>query len=114
MVQNTTHLAIILDDVPPSLNNAYRSITIDGKSRRVLTGAARKWKADAIKQIRVAGNRIGWSMAKKTPMLIKIHYRAPNIFVWDLDGKAKLLIDAFCTAFELDDRYVMDLHQTKE
>ena len=113
MIQPET-LTIVLGDMPPSLNNAYREVIIERVARRVLTGPAKKWKADAIKQIQVAANRIGWSMAKKTMMQVEVHYQAPNILVWDLDGKLKLLQDAFCEAMGLDDRYVMDIHLSKE
>lgn len=114
MVDQQQHLAVVLDDIPPSLNNAYRTVIIDGVPHRVLTTAAKRWKLATAKQIKVAAGRVGWSMVKKTPMKITIHYRAPNILVWDLDGKAKLLVDAAMEALGLDDRYVMDLHLTKE
>ncbi len=104
-------LDIFLDDMPPSSNNAYT--TGKGHGRRVLTTDARRWKESAIKQIRVTAGRAGWSMAPKTPMQIMILFRAPNILVWDLDGKVKLLQDAFCEAVGLNDAYVMDLHLRK-
>jgi hypothetical protein len=100
--------------MPPSLNNAYVTITTKSSSRRVLSGEAKAWKEGATLQIQSIASRAGWSMVKKTPMRVSILYRAPNVLVWDLDGKAKLLIDAAMEALGLDDRYVMALHQSKE
>lgn len=40
MTTTSCPLDIVLDELPPSLNNIYRTITIKGISRRVLTGAA--------------------------------------------------------------------------
>lgn len=114
MTTATCALDIVLDDIPPSLNNIYRTITIKGISRRVLSGAAKKWKADATKIMRVAGSRQGWSIDPKRPFAIVVRYTAPNVLVWDLDGKPKLLIDAFCEAFGVDDRYLMALNQEKQ
>ncbi len=102
-----------IDDVPPSLNNAYRNATINGKSQRVLTTDAKKWKAGAIKIITAAASRQGWSVDKRILLEVTIHYWAPNVLVWDIDGKAKLLIDAFCSAFGIDDRYIIDLSLKK-
>lgn len=109
-----TALDIQIDDLPPSLNNIYRTVMVDGKPIRVLTSAAKKWKADAITIIKAAGSRQGWTVAKKVPIIIAIRYFAPNVLVWDIDGKPKLLLDALCSAFAIDDRYVMKLNQEKE
>lgn len=105
---------VTLDSVPPSLNNAYREAVVDGHARRVLTGRARAWKREATLLIKNAAQRQGWRPQQKTLLEIHIIYRAPNILQWDLDGKPKLLLDAFCEAFGLDDRYVIHLDQRKE
>lgn len=110
----TTALDLTLDTIPPSLNNIYKTITVKGISRRVLTTEARKWKDYATLIIRTAGRRVGWDIAPKQPFAITVLYQAPNVLVWDVDGKAKLLVDSFCEAFGVDDRYLMDLHQTKQ
>ena len=107
-------LDIFLEDMPPGLNNAYVTRIVKGTAYRPLSEEAKHWKAGAIPQIRAIANRKDWSMIKKTPMRISILYRAPNILVWDIDGKAKLLIDAAMEALGLDDRYIMALHQSKE
>lgn len=114
MLTTTNTIDLVLDIMPPSLNNIYRSVTIKGITRRVLTGDAKKWKQDAITIIRCAGNQQGFVIQPKQPFDIDVLYRAPNVLVWDLDGKGKLLIDAFCEAFGVDDRYLMELHQRKQ
>lgn len=114
MTLTTTNLALTLDTMPPSLNNIYRTITVKGISRRVLTGDAKKWKADATIIIRNAGRLQGFDIQPKQPFAITVLYQAPNVNQWDLDGKPKLLIDAFCEAFGVDDRYLMELHQRKQ
>jgi hypothetical protein len=114
MLRTKQAIDITLDDIPPSLNNIYRTVTIKGISRRVLTGDARKWKASTTTIIRNAGKVQGFDIAPKEPFAIAVLYTAPNVLVWDLDGKAKLLIDSFCEAFGVDDRYLMELHQRKQ
>lgn len=110
----TSTLDLLLDIMPPSLNNIYRTVTIKGISRRVLTGDAKKWKHDAITIIHNAGRLQDFDIQPKQPFKIAVLYQAPNVLVWDLDGKGKLLIDAFCEAFGVDDRYLMELHQHKQ
>ncbi len=105
---------ITLEDMPPSLNNIYKTVTIKGVGRRVMTADARSWKDSATLLIRNAGRLQGFDIAPKQPFDIDVLYTAPNVLVWDLDGKAKLLIDAFCDAFGIDDRYLMELHQRKQ
>lgn len=104
---------ITLNDMPPSLNNAYATVTIKGVSRRVMSNSARAWKDGAVLVIRAAGRFQGFDITPKQPFAIDVLYTAPNVLVWDLDGKAKLLIDAFCGAFGVDDRYLMELRQRK-
>lgn len=114
MVELLQELSITLDIMPPSLNNIYRSVTIKGISRRVLTGDAKAWKQSATTIIRCAGNAQGFAIQPKHPFRIEVLYQAPNVLVWDLDGKGKLLIDSLCDAFGIDDRYLMELHQRKQ
>jgi len=105
---------VSLSDMPPSLNNAYNTVTIKGVSRRVMSNSARAWKDGAVLIIRSSGRLQGFDIAPKVPFAVDVTYTAPTVLVWDLDGKAKLLIDAFCDAFGIDDRYLMDLHQRKQ
>lgn len=106
--------AVTFDVMPPSLNNLYMSVTTKGVTRRVMSNAARAWKDGAVLVIRNAGRMQGFDIAPKQPFTIDVLYTAPNMFQFDLDGKAKLIIDAFCDAFGVDDRYLMDLHQRKQ
>ena len=105
---------ITLDDMPPSLNNAYATVTNRGVSRRVMTSSARSWKDTATILIRNAGRLNGFDIAPKQPFAIEVLYTAPNVLQWDLDGKPKLLLDSLCDAFGIDDRYLMELHQRKQ
>lgn len=114
MTTITTTLDLTLDTVPPSLNNLYRTVTIKGVSRRVLSGPAKAWKAGAALVIRNAARRQGFDLAPRQPFAMQVAYQAPNILMWDLDGKPKLLIDSLCEALGVDDRYLMDLRQTKQ
>jgi Endodeoxyribonuclease RusA len=114
MTTTITTLRVMLDTMPPSLNNLYKTITVKGISRRVLSGPAKSWKAYATPIIRNAGRRAGWDIAPKQPFAIEVVYQAPNMLMWDLDGKPKLLIDSLCDAFGVDDRYLMDLRQRKQ
>lgn len=104
-----TPLHITLTTLPPSLNNLYA--TVNG--RRVLTSAARAWKGATAWEIKAAALAQGWAIAPKTPLAVTVAYSAPDVLRWDLDGKAKLLLDALCEAFGIDDRYVMTLAQSK-
>ncbi len=105
---------ITLDDMPPSLNNLYKSITVKGVTRRVMSNSVRAWKDGATMLIRNAGRLQGFDIAPKQPFAIEVLYTAPNVMAWDLDGKAKILVDSFCDAFGVDDRYLMELHQRKQ
>ena len=105
---------ITLDDMPPSLNNAYATVTNRGVSRRVMTASARSWKDCATLLIRNAGRLQGFDIAPKQPFGIDVTYASPAMLVFDLDWKGKVLIDALCDAFGIDDRYLMDLHQRKQ
>jgi Holliday junction resolvase RusA-like endonuclease len=105
---------VIIDGLPPSLNNLYATIEVKGRSRRILSSTASAWKRDACLLIRSAAQQQGWTIEKKVSFSVEVAYTAPDALRWDLDGKQKLLLDAFCMAFGVDDRYLMSLNQTKE
>ncbi len=110
----STHtLEITLDDLPPSLNNLYSTIEVKGRSRRVLSSAANDWKRSAGLIIRNAAMHQQWTCEKKVPLFVEVIFASPTVLRWDIDGKAKLLIDAMCEAMGLDDRYVMSLNLMK-
>jgi Holliday junction resolvase RusA-like endonuclease len=108
-----TTLEVTLTEIPPSLNNLYANVEIEGKSRRVLSSAANDWKRSAAWTIKAAAMEQGWTCEKKVPLFVEVFYASPSVLRWDLDGKPKLLLDALCEAFGLDDRYVMTLNQMK-
>jgi len=106
-------LEVTLTDIPPSLNNLYATIEVEGRSRRVLSSAANDWKRTAGLIIRNAATLQQWTCERKTPLYVEILFASPTVLRWDIDGKAKLLIDALCEAMGLDDRYVMHLDLEK-
>lgn len=108
-----TILEVTLNELPPSLNHLYATVEIDGKSRRVLSSAANDWKRSAAWEIKAAAMQQGWTCEKKIPLFVEVFYQSPSVLRWDLDGKPKLVLDALCDAFGLDDRYVMRLDQSK-
>ena len=100
--------------MPPSTNNLYRNATTkQGVPIRPLTGEGKRWKADAIKVIGSCANHQGFAAPPKSFLDVTIHYYAPNVLVWDLDGKTKLLLDALSTVLGVDDRYIIDLRLRK-
>jgi Holliday junction resolvase RusA-like endonuclease len=108
-----TALEVTLDDLPPSLNNLYATIEVKGRSRRILSSAANDWKRQAAWTMFAAAREQGWAVEAKVPLSVEVIYTAPDVLRWDLDGKIKLLLDAFSFAFGVDDRYVMSLRQSK-
>lgn len=104
---------ITLDDMPPSLNNLYSTVYLDGKPRRVLSGEGRRWKESAALIIRTQCRIAGYSIMPRQLFALTITLQAPNYLQWDLDGKSKLLIDALCEALSIDDRYLTELKMTK-
>jgi Holliday junction resolvase RusA-like endonuclease len=108
-----TAFEVTLDDLPPSLNNLYATIEVKGRSRRILSSAANDWKHQAAWTMVAAAREQGWTVETKVPLRVEVIYAAPDVLRWDLDGKIKLLLDSFCLAFGVDDRYVMSLNQSK-
>src|SRR5215210_2473451 len=99
-------LRIVIDDLPPTFNNAYPTAQ---HGRRFLTPAAKTWKAGAALQIRNAAALAGFSLPAKTPYYVDAEFFGPRVWGYDLDGRAKLLLDAISAALGVDDRYVSGL-----
>lgn len=104
---------ITLDDMPPSLNHLYANVEIKGRSRRVLSEDGRRWKESTALIVRTQANITGFSIQPGDLFAMTITLQAPNVLQWDLDGKAKLLIDAVCAAFGINDRHLFELHMNK-
>src|SRR3954465_13283798 len=100
--------------LPPGVNNQY--VTVG--NRRVLSKQAQAFKRDVAKQIarmRAAGDlhleiEAGFKVAF-LGIYLTFYFETPNRR--DLDGGLKIALDALCSALELDDRAVVDLHLTK-
>ena len=74
---------------PPSANKATRLIPIGaGRSKRVLTGPAKRWMTRAIRAFRTAGNPIEGPTPCTVTVLASISRRR------DLDNCLKLILDA--------------------
>lgn len=100
--------------LPPGVNNQY--VTVG--NRRVLSKPAQTFKRDVAKQIarmRAAGDLSPQTEAGfKSAFLgvyLTFYFTTPNRR--DLDGGLKIALDALCSALDLDDRAVVDLHLTK-
>jgi len=96
------------------VNNQY--VTVG--NRRVLSKQASAFKRDVTKQI--ARMRAAGELSPETEAGFKIgflgvyltfYFETPNRR--DLDGGLKIALDALCSALDLDDRAVVDLHLTK-
>jgi crossover junction endodeoxyribonuclease RusA len=97
------------------VNNQYVSVG----NRRVLSKEARAFKTDVAKQLarmRADGNLVlATEEAFREAFLgiyLTFYFETPN--KRDLDGGLKIALDAVCSALDLDDRSVVDLHLTKK
>jgi crossover junction endodeoxyribonuclease RusA len=114
MTKQPVTLALNLP-LPPGVNNQY--VTVG--NRRVLSKEARAFKRDVAKQL--ARMRVDGSLTLATEeafrgaflgVYLTFYFETPNRR--DLDGGLKIALDAVCSALDLDDRAVVDLHLTKK
>lgn len=78
-------------DWPPSINNYYTNARIKGKPRRVLTSKARKYRADALWQLRAQG------LKESIKGIVQVHIRLfpakRIVHLYDMDNTLKCLLD---------------------
>lgn len=101
--------------LPPSINAQYA--TVDG--RRILTEVARKWKHEVDKQIERLEdtNQITDQMRRELgrsylSVFLDFYFTTPH--KRDLDGGLKITLDAVCSALNLNDNRVVDIHLIKK
>ena len=104
-------LTVEMPLLPPSVNAQYQRGDDGGV---YLTPAARRWKRQMLMVVRAAVNAQDWSAAATTPLAIHVALTHPAIDRWDLDNRAKLLLDVIKGAVDIDDRYVRDLRLSKQ
>lgn len=78
-------------DWPPSINNYYTNARIKGKPRRVLTSKARKYRADALWQIKAQGVKdvlVGFVQVH-----IRLYPHKSVRHLYDVDNRIKCLLD---------------------
>lgn len=105
-----------LDGLPPTTNHLYVNATIEGRPRRVLSPAARKYKAETLKAL-----RLFYSRPHKLPLTPQ--YLAVEVVLYgqflnkgdglpkrtDSDGRLKALLDCLAEWLGVDDRWFFDV-----
>ncbi len=95
--------------LPPSVNSQYS--TVNG--RRVLSAAARRWKARALRELAGAFDPAFREQARTGYLAIFLDFYFATPLRRDLDGGLKIAQDAICEALAVDDRRVVDIHLVK-
>jgi len=101
--------------LPPGINTQYS--TVNG--RRVLSEASRKWKQAVTNRIKLLEERDVISAAMQhtfsnnhLSFFLDFYFATPHRR--DLDGGLKITLDAVCTALDLNDNRVVDIHLIKK
>lgn len=100
--------------LPPGVNNQY--VTVNG--RRMLSPEARRYKRQVLKQLgrkRDVGE-ISEALclaARRGYLALFIDFFFETPMRRDLDGGLKIAQDAICTALEVNDNRVVDIHLVK-
>ncbi|KAB8139886.1 RusA family crossover junction endodeoxyribonuclease [Chloroflexia bacterium SDU3-3] len=100
--------------LPPSVNNQYA--TVEG--RRVLSKEARRYKTNVIRNLERARGQGQISdalceAAQRGYLALFIDFYFETPMRRDLDGGLKIAQDAICTALEVNDNRVVDIHLVK-
>ena len=90
---------------PPSANKAHRDIRIGPRAKRVLTGAAKRWRTRAVRELRAAGGAIPVKIPCAVRILATLDRRR------DVDNCVKPILDAMERAGVIvGDNWVDDAH----
>jgi len=100
--------------LPPGVNNQY--VTVNG--RRVLSPEARRYKQGALRLLRRKrdSGEISQQLcaaARRGYLALFIDFFFETPLRRDLDGGLKIAQDAICTALEVNDNRVVDIHLVK-
>lgn len=100
--------------LPPGVNNQY--VTVNG--RRILSKEARQYKNSVIRRLQRARDRgdiddalCAAAQHGYLALFIDFYFESP--LRRDLDGGLKIAQDAICTALEVNDNRVVDIHLVK-
>lgn len=100
--------------MPPGVNNQY--VTVNG--RRVLSQEARRYKQSVLKALRrsrddgtISDALVAAAQKGYLALFIDFYFETP--LRRDLDGGLKIAQDTICTALEVNDNRVVDIHLVK-
>jgi Holliday junction resolvase RusA-like endonuclease len=110
-IESMQSLRVVLDQLPPSLNNAYPT---GRNGRRYAAPALVAFKDYAIPLIRLEAAARRFEPPPGMPWTVHAILTFPKPWKSDLDGRAKALVDACAAAIGLDDRYVVSLLLEKQ
>lgn len=105
-----------LDGLPPTTNHLYVNATIEGRPRRVLSPAARKYKAETLKALRLFYSR--HLRLPLTPQYLAVEVVLYGQFLNKGDGlpkkvdatnRIKALEDCLSEWLGVDDRWFFDV-----
>ena len=90
--------------LPPTTNQAYRC----GKGRLYMTESGKLWKLGAQLMVQAA-NRQPEGFWKDKQLYVSLIFFDKSVLTADVDGRAKLALDAVAAGLDFDDRYVFPL-----
>lgn len=94
-----------------SLNNAYRSFVVRGRTRRALTAEGKAFKGHVGAHARLLGRRPpeGARLRIALDLYGRWDTLAGEPLRRDIDNAGKLCLDALCEEFGIDDRWIRRL-----
>lgn len=108
------HRLLLTLPLPPGVNNQY--VTVNG--RRVLSQEARRYKSSVTRKLQRARDQGTISddlcaAAKQGYIALFIDFYFETPMRRDLDGGLKIAQDAICSALDVNDNRVVDIHLVK-
>ena len=105
----TEALSFFIPTLPPTSNHAYGvAVNKRGKGYIYMTAAGKAWKAGAQLAVQAANNQPE-GFWKGRQLYVSLTFIDKSVLMADVDGRAKLALDAVAQGLGLDDRYVFPL-----
>lgn len=92
-------LVAVLLPWPPTVNTYYRHVVIRGSARVLLSAAGRAYQ-------QAAGLAMKGLVAPPTPHAVRVVLHAPDRRAYDIDNRAKALLDGIYRALKIDDAVI--------